>query len=93
MGLTEEERRALHRRYWTASAAWSEAWEEQGYIGEPPPRPAFPEEIRGLTCGAKTRQGHPCKRTDLFVSGRCKFHGGMSTGPKRRKEANANGQE
>jgi len=44
--------------------------------------PDFPIECIGMTCGAKTRAGTPCKRKDLFRSGRCKLHGGMSTGPK-----------
>jgi hypothetical protein len=48
---------------------------------KPPESPTYPEIIRDLTCGAKTRKGTPCKRTDLYSSGRCKFHGGMSTGP------------
>lgn len=47
-----------------------------------PALPPFPEECRGLTCGARTRAGTPCKRRDLGVSGRCKLHGGMSTGPR-----------
>lgn len=33
-------------------------------------------------CGAKTRAGTPCKRTDLYGNGRCRLHGGLSTGPK-----------
>ena len=35
-------------------------------------------------CGAKTRQdgGRPCRNTRLFPNGRCKSHGGLSTGPK-----------
>lgn len=33
-------------------------------------------------CGAKTRAGTPCKRTDLYASGRCRLHGGLSTGPR-----------
>ena len=33
-------------------------------------------------CGAKTRAGTPCKRKDLYENGRCKLHGGLSTGPK-----------
>ncbi len=34
-------------------------------------------------CGAKTRAGTPCKRKDIYYpSGRCKLHGGLSTGPK-----------
>jgi hypothetical protein len=33
-------------------------------------------------CGARTRQdGHPCKRKAL-ANGRCRIHGGLSTGPK-----------
>ncbi|MEP4528961.1 MAG: helix-turn-helix transcriptional regulator [Paracoccaceae bacterium] len=35
-----------------------------------------------LTCGAKTRAGHPCRNRAVFESGRCKNHGGMSTGPR-----------
>lgn len=33
-------------------------------------------------CGAKTRSGTPCKRQDLLRGGRCRLHGGLSTGPK-----------
>ena len=32
-------------------------------------------------CGAKTRAGTPCKLKAVYASGRCKFHGGLSTGP------------
>jgi len=46
------------------------------------PNPRFPDELRGLPCGARTRKGGRCKRTDLMSNGRCKFHGGLSTGPK-----------
>lgn len=42
----------------------------------------IPEDLHDLTCGAKTRKGTPCKRRDLYSSGRCKLHGGLSTGPK-----------
>ena len=42
----------------------------------------MPRELVGLTCGAKTRAGTPCKRTDIYRNGRCKFHGGLSTGPR-----------
>jgi len=33
-------------------------------------------------CGARTRKGAPCQRTRLMLGGRCRCHGGMSTGPK-----------
>ena len=37
---------------------------------------------RFKTCDAKTRKGTPCQSTRLFRNGRCKMHGGLSTGPK-----------
>lgn len=33
------------------------------------------------TCGAVTRAGTPCKQKAIYWNGRCKFHGGLSTGP------------
>ena len=45
----------------------------------------FPPECRDMTCGAKTRAGTPCKRRDIYRSGRCKLHGGLSSGPKTAK--------
>lgn len=33
-------------------------------------------------CGAKTRSGEPCKRKGNKRNGRCKLHGGNSTGAK-----------
>jgi hypothetical protein len=36
-------------------------------------------------CGAKNRLGLPCQCKKLYKSGRCKFHGGLSTGPKGRR--------
>ena len=32
-------------------------------------------------CNAKTRSGRPC-RAQALLSGRCRWHGGLSTGPK-----------
>lgn len=50
--------------------------------------PRTPRSKRGK-CGAKTRKGTPCqappvwnKKTDKARNGRCKLHGGLSTGPK-----------
>lgn len=37
---------------------------------------------RRVRCSAKTRKGHPCKLTSEAGKARCKYHGGMSTGPK-----------
>lgn len=34
-------------------------------------------------CGARSkRTGHPCQLTAVYRNGRCKFHGGLSTGPR-----------
>lgn len=55
--------------------------------GESLPReegPTFPDDLRGLQCGARTRAGTPCKRIDLNGNGRCRMHGGMSTGPRSK---------
>ncbi len=52
-------------------------------------------------CGARCRDGSPCeappvwdKRLDRPVNGRCRMHGGLSTGPKteegRRRIAESN---
>ena len=38
-----------------------------------------PEEIS--RCGAQTRAGHPCGRYAM-KNGRCRLHGGLSTGPR-----------
>ena len=89
----EADRKRLLRAHDRAHAAVAAAWRERGYQYPPPVFPAFPEECRGLTCDAKTRKGTPCKRTDIYESGRCKLHGGLSTGPrtaegKRRSAAN-----
>jgi hypothetical protein len=50
--------------------------------------PKTPRKERGK-CGAKTRKGLPCnappawnKATDKAKNGRCKLHGGLSTGAK-----------
>jgi hypothetical protein len=32
-------------------------------------------------CGARTRRGRPC-RAPAMANGRCRMHGGLSTGPK-----------
>jgi len=50
--------------------------------------PKTPRSDRG-ECGAKTRKGIPCKASPVWCveqdkrrNGRCKLHGGLSTGPK-----------
>ena len=64
--MSEDEKRKLFRE-------WAE--DMDGHI-------PFPTACRDLTCGATTRKGTPCKMTALYSSGRCKLHGGRSTGAK-----------
>ena len=42
----------------------------------------LPDGSTILTCGAKTRAGHPCRRKSSGKGGRCRNHGGKSTGPR-----------
>lgn len=76
--------RKLWKEYCKACELRSQTWAAQDYTGTPPPDVPFPIELTGLTCGARTRAGTPCKRRDLYASGRCKLHGGLSTGPRRK---------
>ncbi|MGO0616336.1 HGGxSTG domain-containing protein [Leclercia adecarboxylata] len=64
--MSEDEKRKLYR-------TWAE--DMDGHI-------SFPAACRDLVCGATTRKGTPCKMTALYSSGRCKLHGGRSTGAK-----------
>lgn len=92
----------VYDEYQAAEKAYQAAFEvwRNSPMGTPQPRrpalgtlPEFPPECEDMICGAKTRQGHPCRNTDLYPNGRCKFHGGASTGPlsdqgKRRASLN-----
>lgn len=80
---------ALRRQIVEATRADEEARFEffrvHGYA--PPVRfpayPEFPPECECMTCGAKAKStGEPCKSERIYRNGRCKFHGGLSTGPK-----------
>ena len=54
----------------------------------------FGPDWPGQRCGAQTRRGLPCKRPANKRNGRCRLHGGHSSGPKtaegRAKIAAAN---
>ena len=48
-----------------------------------PKYPPFPPECENMACGATAKStGLPCKSTIIFKNGRCRYHGGLSTGPK-----------
>ena len=78
-------REYCHRidRYHRACEAWQNlpyAIQQQTHNPQWPDG-GFPEELRSLTCGTNTRAGTPCKLTSIYENGRCKIHGGLSTGP------------
>lgn len=84
--MNADEKRARWVEYWTRQ-------EETGYryTGEP-----FPPELVGMTCGAKNRAGKPCGQKAIYRNGRCKFHGGMATGPTSeagKEQARINGKK
>jgi hypothetical protein len=95
MTATADQRRRW-REHHEQHAAIADQWGQRGYR---PPTPTFPilsEDLRSLTCSAKTRAGTPCKLTALYSSGRCKWHGGLSTGPTTeagKEQARINGRK
>ena len=78
---SETQKRLLWRRHHEEHTRAFEAWVAADCKPMRPAMPAFPEVCRGLACGARTRVGTPCKLTSIFINGRCKLHGGLSTGP------------
>lgn len=93
--MRNRELRRRWRAFFEEGRRLYEAWEASNFHHSMrPPRRSLPEELRGMTCGAKTRAGTPCKRRDLCDSGRCRLHGGMSTGPRTeegKKRSSLNG--
>ncbi len=48
-----------------------------------PSWPEFPPECIDMVCGGRgRRKGTPCQCKKIERNGRCKWHGGRSTGPK-----------
>ena len=82
----QPELRRRYRAYLRARREWES--ESRGlFPGHPQYRrpPRCPPECADLRCGATTRRGTACQRKDIGAGGRCKLHGGMSTGPRTRK--------
>ena len=49
------------------------------------PKPwLYGPDWQGQRCEARTRRGTPCKRPARLPVGRCKLHGGASTGPRTK---------
>ncbi|WP_434655722.1 HGGxSTG domain-containing protein [Chromobacterium violaceum] len=80
---TERERLAVEHDL----ASWAHLETHMRFLPPPdlPPYPAYPGACLGLACGAKTRAGTPCKLTSIYENGRCKLHGGLSTGPRTKE--------
>ena len=92
---TPENRRRL-REHYEQHAAVSQKWAQRCYQYPPPDFPVFPDDLRDMTCGAKTKAGTPCKQKAIYINGRCKWHGGCSTGPKTeagKEQARINGRK
>lgn len=79
--MSTEDQRQRWKAHWQAFHALSSAWQESGYAGPAPTYPELPDDLVGMTCGAVTRAGTPCKQKAIYSNGRCKFHGGLATGP------------
>ena len=45
----------------------------------------FGADWPGQRCGAKTRRSTPCQRPANKRNGRCRLHGGASTGPRTKE--------
>ena len=68
--LTKRHRTRIRGNYATITRAWD------GVLGETSASP------RNRACGARTRKGAPCRAKPIPGKARCKFHGGLSTGPR-----------
>ena len=80
--MSTAQQRRRFRQYHEQHQRIADTWRERGYGYPPPQFPPIPADLAGLACGAITRAGTPCKLTGIYLSGRCKYHGGLSTGPK-----------
>ncbi|MGZ4958698.1 MAG: HGGxSTG domain-containing protein [Methylomonas sp.] len=78
---TPEQRKRL-KEYYRRNDDIRAAWWERGITYPPPKYEPMPVDLIGLECGAKTRAGTPCKQKAIYANGRCKWHGGCSTGAK-----------
>lgn len=79
--MSPDEKRRRWRKYVDECERVYQVWAAGGFSYPAPERPVLPSELIGLCCGAKTRAGTPCRLSSIYRNGRCKFHGGLSTGP------------
>jgi hypothetical protein len=94
--MSDADKRRRWREFHAQHEAVAQEWAERGYQHPAPDFPAMPDDLASMTCGAKTRAGTPCKLTAIYISGRCKWHGGCSTGPTTeagKEQARINGRK
>ncbi|MGZ8954884.1 MAG: HGGxSTG domain-containing protein [Methylovulum sp.] len=84
---TADQRKQLKAYYTNFNVMYAE-WLAYGDIHQRPKIEPLPDDLKSLRCGAKTRAGTPCKQKAIYINGRCKFHGGLSTGPRTPKGKN-----
>jgi hypothetical protein len=90
------DKRRRWREYLDTCSVIHRAWRERGYQCPPAKTPPFPDDLRDMECGARTKAGTPCKLTAIYINGRCKWHGGCSTGPKTeagKEQSRINGRK
>lgn len=80
--LDQDEKRKRYKVHSKACNLLRDEWASRGYAPPFPKYPPMDEDLKDLRCGAKTRAGTPCKLNSLYSNGRCKYHGGLSTGAK-----------
>jgi hypothetical protein len=92
---TRKEKIKALKAYYKATNQQFDEWRRDGFVSNSLSQIPYPEICRDMKCEAKTRSGHPCKNDGTnWGNGRCKFHGGASTGPvsdigKKRVPTNA----
>jgi len=77
---TADQRKRFKNYYLKSNAIFAE-WLKSAYSSRLKTEP-MPDDLKNLRCGAKTRAGTPCKLKAIYINGRCKWHGGRSTGPR-----------
>ncbi|WP_425386890.1 HGGxSTG domain-containing protein [Azovibrio restrictus] len=90
----EHQRR--YRELWAEQQQRLSEWHVRWELGLPRVPFHSSPEFCSFTCSATTRKGTPCKHKSLYSNGRCKLHGGLSTGPKTaagKEQARVNGRK
>ncbi|MGB1428683.1 MAG: HGGxSTG domain-containing protein, partial [Cycloclasticus sp.] len=79
-----DNKRKRFKAYYKQSNDAFKQWCNDGFNNQDLPRSIpLPEDLKDLRCGAKTKAtGQPCKIKAIYSNGRCKLHGGLSTGPR-----------